>query len=107
MILRGVSRRISTLDRFIPLPMRADVFLRRAEKHARVTGTSFEASVQSLLVEANDDELDRLTSELEKMAFGGNNAARDAAKGRALLYPGEDLLCLADSTLQTSNVGLC
>ena len=39
---------------------------------------------QSVLAEMGDDDLNRLSEELEQIAFGGNTSARDAAKRQAL-----------------------
>ena len=45
------------LERSIPVPMTADLFLARAEKHARRTGTSLETAIQSLVGSVKDDDL--------------------------------------------------
>jgi hypothetical protein len=84
-MLRGVMRRISTLERAIPIPMTAAIFLDRAEAYARRSETSFEAALESLARAVSNDELERLTSEFEQIAFGGDIAARDAAKRRTLM----------------------
>lgn len=83
-MLRGVSRRISTLERSIPLAMTAELFWAHAEKYARRNGTSCEAATEALAAALSDDELDRLTSEFEQIAFGSDIAAREAAKCQAL-----------------------
>jgi hypothetical protein len=85
MILRDVRRRISTLERSTPLLISAAVFSARVEEHARRTGTSVEASVESLVRELSDDELHRLANEFELIRFGGDIAARDAAKRKVLM----------------------
>jgi hypothetical protein len=62
------------------LPLTTGVFLERVRKHARRTGMSLDSAMQSLHSKASDDELERLTTEFEWMAFGDDIAARDAAK---------------------------
>ena len=47
-MLRGVMRRVSTLERAIPIPMTADDFMERAEAQARRTETSLDAAFESL-----------------------------------------------------------
>lgn len=84
-MLRGVMRRISTLERAIPIPITAAIFVERTEAHARRSETSFEGALESLARAVSNDELERLTGEFEQILFGGDTAARDAAKHRALL----------------------
>jgi hypothetical protein len=43
---RDSGRRMTMLERSIPVLMTADLFLARAEKHARRTGTSLETAIQ-------------------------------------------------------------
>jgi len=61
----------------------ADVFMARAEKLARRMGTDYRAAVAKLGEELDDYDLDRLIAELERMVYGGDTAARDAARRRA------------------------
>jgi hypothetical protein len=68
--------------------MTADLFLARAEKHARRTGMSLETAIQSLVSSVTDDDLDRLAGEFERMAFGDDTAARDAAKRKVFAAAG-------------------
>jgi hypothetical protein len=70
------------------VPMTADLFLARAEKHAQRTGTSLETAIQSLVGSVTDDDLDRLAAEFEWIAFGDDTAARDAAKRKVLAAAG-------------------
>ena len=79
-MLEGIKRRISALERSIWTRTTADRFLSRVELHARLTGLSFEAAFQALIVSLSDEDLARLTQEVEQAAFGGDTAARDAAK---------------------------
>ena len=83
-MLRGVARRISTLERAVPIPITAAIFVERAEAHAGRSETSFDAALESLARAVSNDELGRLTSEFEQIVFAGDIAARDAAKRKAL-----------------------
>ena len=85
---RGIGRRITILERSIPVLMTADLFLARAEKHARRTGTNLETAIQSVVASVTDDDLDRLAAEFERMAFGDDFAARDAAKRKVFAAAG-------------------
>ena len=85
---RGIGRRITMLERSIPVPMTADLFLARAEAHARRTGTSLETAIQSLVGTVTDDDLDRLSAEFERIAFGDDTSARDAAKRKVFAAAG-------------------
>jgi hypothetical protein len=62
----------------------ADVFMARAEKLARRMGTDYRAAVAKLGNELDDFDLDRLIVELERMVYGDDTTARDAARRRAL-----------------------
>jgi len=84
-MLRGVMRRLSALERAMPIPMTATVFLERAEAHAWRSETSFDAAVDSLARAVSNDELERLTSEFEQIVFAGDIVARDAAKRKAVM----------------------
>jgi hypothetical protein len=89
---RSIGRRIEMLERSIPVPRTAELFVARAEKHAQRTGTTLDAAIQSLIVAVSDDELYSLASEFERIAFGDDTAARDAAKRTFLgLAPNEPL----------------
>src|SRR5271167_1281227 len=80
----SVRRRLSSLERCIRLPMTADLFWIRAQEQVRRTGLSLSAAFESIAQELSDAELDRLASELEQIVFGGDTAARDAAKREVL-----------------------
>ena len=62
----------------------AEVFMARAEKLARRMRTDYRAAVAKLSDELDDYDLDRLITELERMVYGDDTAARDAARRRAL-----------------------
>jgi len=76
------------------------VFFARAKAHARRSGTTFGSAFDSLLSKVSDDDLEHLTGDLERMAFGDDTAARDAAKREVLAaagypvwnLPGEELM---------------
>lgn len=84
---RRLARRIETLEQSI-LPLTASIFLERVGKHARRSGKSFDSAMQSLISKVIDDELERLETEFERMAFGDDTAARDAAKREVLAAAG-------------------
>jgi hypothetical protein len=65
MMLRGVTRRISTLERAIPIRVTSEGIWARAETHARLTGMSWEAAVESIAGELSEAELIRLIEECE------------------------------------------
>jgi hypothetical protein len=84
---RQFARRIESLEQSI-LPLTASVFLERVRKHARRSGKNFDSAMQSLVSKASDDELQRLETEFERMAFGDDIAARDAVKREVLVAAG-------------------
>jgi len=84
---RGIAHRIGRLEEFLH-PLSASVFLERAKRHARRTGTSLGSAFDSLLSKVSDVELGHLTAEFEQIAFGGDSAARDAAKRETLAAAG-------------------
>ena len=84
---RHLARRIESLEQSI-LPLTASVFLERVRMHARRSGKSFGAAMDSLVSKVSDDELERLTAEIEWLAFGDDIAARDAAKRETLAAAG-------------------
>jgi len=93
------ARRIANLEESL-LPLSASVFFARAKAHARRTRTTFWSAFDSLLSKVSDDEIEQLTGEFERMAFGDDTAARDAAKRQVLAaagyqvwnLPGEELM---------------
>jgi hypothetical protein len=82
MMRRDVTRRISTLERAIPLPMTSAVIWARAEEHARLTGTSWESAVEFLAGQLSEEELIRLIDEAEQIVSGGNNNSSKSASRR-------------------------
>ena len=70
------------------LPLSAEVFCRRVRTHARRTKTSFGSAFESLISKVSDDELETLEAEFERIAFGDDTAARDAAKREVLADAG-------------------
>jgi hypothetical protein len=80
MMLRSLKGRIAVLERSIPVPLTAAIFSARVDKHAHQTGESWDTAFQSLISKVSDDELDRLATGFERMTFGDDIAARDAAK---------------------------
>jgi hypothetical protein len=84
---RAIARRIGSLEECL-LPLSATVFLARVRTHARRSGTTFGSAFDSLISKVSDDELERLETEFERMAFGGDTAARDAAKREVLSAAG-------------------
>jgi hypothetical protein len=84
---RGIAGRIGSLEEFL-LPLSASVFLARVRTHARRSGTSFGSSFDSLISKVSDHELDLLATEFERIAFGDDTAARDAAKSEVLAAAG-------------------
>ena len=77
------------LERSIPVPMTADLFLARAEAYARRTGTSLETAIQSLVGSVTDDELDHLAVVFGAgRVFGDDIAARIYRKREVLADAG-------------------
>jgi hypothetical protein len=80
MMRRDVTRRISTLERAIPLPVTSAVIWARAEEHARLTGTSWESAVEVVAGQLSEEELIRLIDETEQIEFGRKNAANSISR---------------------------
>ena len=91
-VSEGLERHQSlwnTVRKLVPVQIEtADLFLARAEKHARRAGTSLETAIQSLVGSVTDGDLHCLAAEFERIAFGDDLAARDAAKREALVAAG-------------------
>jgi hypothetical protein len=83
--------------------MKADVFLARVKERVRLAGTRFEAAIEPLLGALSDDELDRLAGEFEQIMFGGDTAARDAAKSSYYQRLQRCPTWTNDSTCEVSN----
>ena len=81
-MLRTIRRRLSQIEEAIPLPVTAERFLDRAERHARRTGSSVDAAVEALVQDLSDRDLASLNAEFEQLAFGSDTAARDAMRSR-------------------------
>ncbi len=77
---RGVKRRLAQIEELMPLPINAERFVARARRRARRTGKNVEASMAAVAQELSDAELESVAAELEKIVFGSDTAARDAAK---------------------------
>ena len=75
-MLRAVDRRLSSLERCIRLPMTAVLFWARAHDQVRRTGTSLDATFESIARELSDSDLERLGADLEQIIFGGDTAKR-------------------------------
>jgi hypothetical protein len=80
MMRRDVTRRISTLERAIPLPVTSAVIWARAEEHARLTGTSWESAVEVVAGQLSEEELIRLIDETEQIEFGRKNATNSISR---------------------------
>jgi hypothetical protein len=82
-MLRSVEWWLSPIEDSIPVPPTAERFLRRAERHARRTGSGIDAAIQVLAQDLSDNELTFLSAEFEQFAYGADMAARDAERARA------------------------
>jgi hypothetical protein len=60
--------------------MTAERFFARAQLHAKRTGGSVGDAIGTLAKDLSDSELESITAEVERLAFGSDTAARDAAK---------------------------
>lgn len=87
-MLSSIRRRLTRVEESLPLPMTADRFYARAQRHAKRTRRSVEDAISILAKDLSDDELDSVTAEFELMAFGSDTAARDAAKHETLSAAG-------------------
>ena len=76
---RGMARRIAKLAEAV-LPLSAAVFVARVRTHARQKRMDYWAAFDAMVRTVSDDELERLAAEFERIAFGDDIAARDAAK---------------------------
>lgn len=84
---RGIARRIRSLQEVL-LPLSASFFIARVRTHARRSRMTFGSAFDSLITKVSDEELDLLAAEFERIAFGDDTAARDAAKREALAAAG-------------------
>ena len=76
-MLGGAKRRISILERSIPVWMTPERFLARAEELSRLTGTSYDDAFHSLAASLSEPDLDRLVEEFIQLACGDDMGARD------------------------------
>jgi len=72
----------------MPVPLNAERFLARASQLARRSGVSTSSAMDKLFKDLSDSELDSLGAELERIVFGSDTAARDAAKREVLAAAG-------------------
>jgi len=87
-MLRTVRRRVSRIEESIPGPTTAERFITRAHRLAKRTGGNFQSAISTLARDLSDVELDSVTGEFERIAFGSDTAARDAAKREAFAAAG-------------------
>ncbi len=78
-MLDRVKRRMSYLERVMPVPLTAQRFHEQVEQWARRMGVNCEVAADSLLAELSDDDLHRLQEELQQIALGGKTTG-DAVK---------------------------
>ena len=93
----AVSRRISNLEALLPVPLTAKGFTSRAHRVATNLGVSVAAARDKLLADLSDGELAALGAEFERVAFGSDIAARDAAKREVFAAAGCPVLDKDDS----------
>ena len=95
-MLRSIRRRLARVEESLPLPMTAERFMARTHQLAMRTGRSLGDSMDKLIKNLSDKELESLIPEVEQMAFGSDTAARDAAKREVLAATGYPVWNLAD-----------
>jgi hypothetical protein len=83
-MINNIRRRLSRVEESIPVPITAERFYSLACQHAKRTGGSVESAVAVLAKNLSDSDLDSVASEFERIAFGDDIAARDAAKQQFL-----------------------
>jgi hypothetical protein len=79
----SLSDRIARLERCSQFPPEARLFLERAYAHARRTYCSFGEAAKFVAGKVGDQELEILAEQFERIVFGSDTAARDAAKQEA------------------------
>ncbi len=97
-MLRSVKLRLSRIEEAIPIPITAELFVRRARRVAARAGASIDSAMASVAQDLSDGELDSLTAEFEQIAFGSDIAAHDAAKFDALSHIDPALSAISDSS---------
>jgi hypothetical protein len=83
-VLNNVRRRLSRVEESIPVPATAERFYARACRYAERTDGSVESAIAVLAKDLSDSDLDSIAAEFERIAFGDDTAARDAAKQKFL-----------------------
>jgi len=79
-MLSSIRRRLSRVEESLPLPVTAERFYARAQRLARRTGGRVWDAIATLAKDLSDGELDSITAEFERLAFGSDTAACEAAK---------------------------
>jgi hypothetical protein len=79
-MLHSIRRRLARVEESLPVPVTAERFYARARLHAKRIGGSVEDAIATLAKDLSDSELDSIAAEFERLAFGSDTAARDAAK---------------------------
>jgi hypothetical protein len=79
-MLNSAKRRISVLERSIPLPITADRIMASAQERVRLTGASLDDALQSLMVSLSAEDLNRLVEEFLQNAYGDDVEAKEEAK---------------------------
>jgi DNA modification methylase len=102
--MRGLERRLSRLEESIPLPLTAERFVARAQRHARRTGASYDAAVETLARDLTDNELASVATEFDQMLYGSDTAARFLENAfqayRTVAKPGASLYVCHSSSWQ-------
>jgi hypothetical protein len=79
-MLNSAKRRITVLERSIPLPITADRILACAQERVRLTGASLDEALQSLMVSLSVEDLNRLVEEFLQHVYGDDVEAKEEAK---------------------------
>jgi hypothetical protein len=79
-MLNNAKRRISVLERSIPLPITADRIMASAQERVRLTGASLDDALHSLMVSLSVEDLNRLVEEFLQNAYGDDVEAKEEAK---------------------------
>jgi len=79
-MVAGHKRRMTNLEQLIRPPTTTARFFARVEAHARLTGQSLPAAMDSLVHTLSDQDLDRLIAEAEELME--RHDRRGAAKQR-------------------------
>ncbi len=87
-MLSSTKRRRSVLERYIQLPITADILMARAEERARLRGASFDEACQSLVASLSVRDLECVAEELMQLSCGDDMEARNAVTRRAMTTDG-------------------